>query len=581
MEPATTAAPPSGNTRRKRSRQPTSLSHNTLAPPTGLRYPTQLLYAARSGHTALLNIRALHADFVAFQNDLSAQLAVLPPPPPPPSLEDVRLQAPYRLIAERMEAEVAAVGEWMREAEAEVREQQRKQAEEQQQMWLEHKRKEREDRAARRQRDRAAKATAASLTAGPPLTFTESKEEAPVEAAAKEERKEAADERKEVVQAIPDLPLLPRLTVEQLAVAEARVEAKESEAAPASGDGQMKVESDSQAAHTPVSKPTRRTRAFSASLSSPSTATSSLQLSAGVDLPPTFGASVPSHSELMEALLPSEALAALPLTLFPPVVDFNSLTPELFVHRLQKKLQSAAGGEGEAPPPPPPLPPHTPLLRVSVYAPASERKQQEVIVHGEQTLEELMAVIKCSAKHLPTAPPTAPALGASTADTAPRNTEFVYIERTMYPSATTPHSALQPVLDFLAAHADSAPLYPPAIAPAASTHVAALSVRLGSHYLYHHAADCCHALVVDGVEFLSSGGQQHVADRRAYPLVVYERGERRRLCGGCRMASAVCCMYGDMLSDVEPLLLCGGCEKLLHCDNQGAQLYDNYTVYRL
>ena len=548
--------------RRKRSRQPTSLTHDSLTPPAGLRYPTQLLYAARTGHTALLDIRQLHAEFTAFQRDLHAQLAALPRPPPPPSLDDVRLPAPYRLIAERVEAEVAAVGEWMREKEGEVQEEQKRQAEEQEKQWHEQKRKEREERAARRRRDREAKATHAAA---------ETKEEA-----VKDERKETGEDESATV-------ARERPTSEAVE-ADERTEMKET-------NGQIGLSVQGGDESKPLRRPTpkrpRRTaRTFSASLSSPSTATSALQLSAGVDLPSTFGASVPSHSELMAALLPDKALAALPLSLFPPVVDFNSLTPELFLHRLQKKL--GEGGDERKVDAPLPLPLHTPLLRMSVYAAASDRKQQEVIVHGEQTLDELMAVIRCSSKQQPTTAHTnsSSLSGPSTAEAAAgepaANTEFLYIERTLYPSATTPASSLQPVVDFLTAHSDTSPLYPSSIQPAHTTTFFALSVRLGSHYLYHHGVDCCHTLTVDGVDFLAPDeARQHIADRRAYPLVVYERGERRRLCGGCRMASAVCCVYGDMLSDVEPLLLCDGCERLLHCDSQGERLYDNFTIYKL
>ena len=565
---ASSASPTALPHRRKRTRQPTSLSHNTLTPPTGLRYPTQLLYAARTGHTSLLNINQLHAQFVAFRLELDSRLAALPRPPPPPPLDDVRLQTPYRLIAERMETEVAAVGEWMKEKESEVNSEQQRRAEEQEKEWEEQKRKEREERAARRRRDRQAKAT-----------NTEAKEERRDEEAVKDERKEVEE------QSIAAAALQPNAAGER-AMQEERTEIKDADGGETVADGQASGESESKSVRRPTPKrPRRAARTFSASLSSPSTATSALQLSAGVDLPPSFGASLPSHSDLMAALLPDKALAALPLSLFPPVIDFNSLTPELFLHRLQKRLGDGSADESKADAPTT-LPPGTALLRVSVYASASERKQQEVIVHGEQTLDELMAVIRCSNKQQPTRPQTTSSSlpGLSTppdaAATEPAvNTEFLYIENTLYPTASTPVPTLQPVLDFLTTHSDTAPLYPPTISPAHSTTFLSLSVRLASHYLYHHSVDCCHTLTVDGIDFLDE--VQHVADRRAYPLVVYERSDRRRLCGGCRMASAVCCVYGDMLSDVEPLLLCDGCERLLHCDNQANRLYDNFTMYRL
>ena len=562
------SASPTTLSKRKRARQPTSLTHDTLTPPTGLRYPTQLLHAARTGHTPLLHIHDLHTRFIAVQQALHTQLSVLPRPPPPPSLDDVRLQTPYRLIAERTEAEVAAVGEWMKEKESEVNEQQRRHAEQQEKQWNEQKRKEREERAERRRRDREAKAASSS---------TEAKEELHDGGAVKDERKEAEETSAADSQPIPAI---------EVEVQEEPTAAKETTTAETANGGQAddaNDESKGARQRRPSKRPRRAARTFSASLSSPSTATSALQLSAGVDLPSSFGSSLPSHAELMAALLPAKALAALPLSLFPPVVDFNSLTPELFLHRLQKRLSERGEDSSEDAGSllPPLLPPHMPLLRLSVYAAASDRKQQEIIVHGDQTLSELMAVIRCSAKQQPTSSSHSSFSSTDTPvhDPAAANTEFLYIERTLYPSPATPASALQPVVDFLTQHADTSPLYPPAIQQAGATKFMSLSVRLGSHYLYHHSTDCCHTVTVDGVEFLCES--QHIADRRAYPLVVYERGDRRRLCGGCRMTSAVCCVYGDMLSDVEPLLLCDGCERLLHCDSQGERLYDNFTIYRL
>ena len=508
----------------------------------------------------------------------------------------------------------------MKSNESEVVEDERRRLEEEEKEWNEQKRKEREKRAEKRRLSKEAKATAPSGVATDAMSDG---------AALKDERKDAENPTATAAAAVaavtsqstPPLesavqselpttatPTAPTATTAAIGSLPAVDEVKE-----------VTPDSTKQSVRRPIIKrPRKPLRTFSASLSSPSTATSALHLSSGVELPPSFGSTVPSQAELMAAL-PEKALSLLPIGLFPPVVDFSSLTPELFLHRLRKKLTGDGGGSEESKEEAAVsssgseacLPLHAPLLRVSVYAPASERKQQEIILHGEQTLDELMAVIKCSAKHQPhppvsstsSFPPLFTSASTTTTDTATApviNTEFLYIEHTLYPHQCTPTAALTPILTFLNTHSTTSSHYPTTIQPVSSTASASAStsasttaiasattatfmslpgIRLGSHYLYHHAVDCCHIVIVDSIEFASQG--LHVLERSAYPSVVWERSERRRLCGGCRMASATCCVYGDMLSDVEPLLLCDGCERLLHCDSRGDRLYDNYTMYKL
>ena len=498
MVPLSSLAP---TPKRKRSRKPSSLSPDlSTSSPTGLRYPSQLLHQARTGYTPLLSIATLHTSFLRSHTLLTSTLSSISLPSSSSGAElstaGLGVDTPWQVIARRMDEEVASVAAYMRDKESDARAEEERQRKEQRRLLDEAKQREKA-RAQEHRKRRIPKFPKRQRTASPSnaaADASERKDESPI-TAVKDEEEEKADEEEKAPPKPPGLRSMPL---------------------------------------------------FSASLSAVSTSTSPLNLSATLPLPDGFGCSMPSYAALVNALVPPPEL---PLSLFPSVVDHNTVTNELFLHRLHKKLEEAKDH-----PPPAPLPTHTPLLHVSVYASCSERKQQELILHSGQPLSALTTAVRCP--HTP-------------------SNAFLYLERTLY---TDDPATVAPVLDFLTAHPEH-PLYPSTTAPLSSTTFHSLSLRVGSHYLYHHGSDCCHVVLFTQVSFLDPAWD--LDDPRLYPLEPYVRNERKRKCGGCRLFGAQYAVYDDLLCADNPTFLCDQCYRRLHYDHDGRLLYADFTVYRV
>ena len=501
-------------TKRKRSRKPTSLcpSDLTSSSPSGLAYSPQLIDQARTGYTSLISIAELRDAFASFYSAVQAEPEPLTDGADSAedaafSCDELRLPTPFQAVHDRIGEEVQRVGEWMAERQEELQEMERRAAEQ-----------ERESRRKTKQEKEQ----------------KHSDEQPQPEAKAIDERKEAADDEKE----------------QQPAAAETkrrRVKAK-----------QESSEEQKEAVASSGGRKSRRGSGVGLSLSAVSTARSPLELAAGVPLPDSFGSSVPSYTELCDALsIPPAALqTVLPLSLFPAVVDHNSITNELFLHRLETKLKAAeeakdaADGAHE-------LPAFTPIIAVHVYASASHRKQQEILLHADQPLSALTAAIRCE---------RSPDVSSA----------FLYVERVLY---TDDESAAAPVLSWLSSQ-PSHPLYPTVVQPLRSTTFASLTpFRLGSHYLFHHGADCCHTVMVQSVRCLHP--RYHLTDGRLYPLELWLRHERKSKCGACRLFAAQYAVYDDLLLHDNPTCLCEACYRLLHYDREGKLQYGDFRVYKL
>ena len=463
--------------------------------PAGLHYSPQLLHAARSGYTPPLSITELHAQALDAARRLDAAVQSIPAVDVDLSCEGMGVETPWQVLQRRLDEEVAAVADHLKAREAQ---------------------------AAQEKQPPQPTATEAEAET------IEAKEAAPSTSTTQPSPPRRARKRK-AASAPP---------AEEKTAAEPQGVPGEQEEAKADDKG-VKAEG---AGTAPAVRSRRRRAPFSSSLTSVSTATSPLHLSADLPLPDTFGSRMPSYAALLSALMPP---AGLPLSLFPPVVDHNSITPELFLHRLQRRLSSLS--------PAPPLPPYHPLLHFHVYAASSERKAQELILHAGQPLSALTAAVRCP---------------------HPPSNAFLLLDRRLY---TADPSAASPVVRWLTAH-PTHPLYPPEVLPL-DTPLWQLRVRLGGHAVYHHGADCCHVVQVGEVRFLDE--RWDVVEGGAYPLEVYVRHERKRKCGGCRLFGAEYAVYDDVLCVDTPTFLCDHCYKRLHYDTEGRLLYADFKVYKV
>lgn len=104
-----------------------------------------------------------------------------------------------------------------------------------------------------------------------------------------------------------------------------------------------------------------------------------------------------------------------------------------------------------------------------------------------------------------------------------------------------------------------------------------LNLRLSALYLFCHLGNCQHVISVQEMRTLDA---EDNLNRHLYPLLVYEPKIKRRRCGVCELYSAKAVVYGDKRAPQNPFLFCDSCFKLLHYDEEGALLYDDFKTFQ-
>jgi snRNA-activating protein complex subunit 3 len=111
-----------------------------------------------------------------------------------------------------------------------------------------------------------------------------------------------------------------------------------------------------------------------------------------------------------------------------------------------------------------------------------------------------------------------------------------------------------------------------------STFLSLPSLRIGAQYLYMHAGDCAHLMVVNEVRRVHPTGDVRYAS--AYPIHTYRARVRRRKCGVCDLMPAGWVSYGDALADSSPAFFCERCYDALHKDVEGRMKYSLHETLK-
>lgn len=105
-----------------------------------------------------------------------------------------------------------------------------------------------------------------------------------------------------------------------------------------------------------------------------------------------------------------------------------------------------------------------------------------------------------------------------------------------------------------------------------------LRIRLGSHYLYQHQGECRHILIFTEMRAKTVND---IDNHRVYPLEIYLRKDPIVRCSLCDVFAAEVVLSGDRLCDENPFFSCRKCFDVLHRDEHGNLLYDDFRVFRV
>ncbi|XP_028095458.1 snRNA-activating protein complex subunit-like isoform X5 [Camellia sinensis] len=103
-----------------------------------------------------------------------------------------------------------------------------------------------------------------------------------------------------------------------------------------------------------------------------------------------------------------------------------------------------------------------------------------------------------------------------------------------------------------------------------------LRFRLGAGYLYCHQGDCKHVIVVRDMRLIHP---EDVQNRAAYPITTFQLKLRYRKCSVCKIYRAEKVTVDDKWAPDNPCYFCKYCYYMLHYDENGSLLYDEFSVY--
>jgi hypothetical protein len=97
-----------------------------------------------------------------------------------------------------------------------------------------------------------------------------------------------------------------------------------------------------------------------------------------------------------------------------------------------------------------------------------------------------------------------------------------------------------------------------------TTRFSDLHLKIGAQYLYCHAGDCEHVLIVENVR----GYSPHIDNYDSFPVLVYQNKIRRLKCSVCKYLPGRIVTTDDESICENPCLFCEVCFKLLHPDDE-------------
>lgn len=103
-----------------------------------------------------------------------------------------------------------------------------------------------------------------------------------------------------------------------------------------------------------------------------------------------------------------------------------------------------------------------------------------------------------------------------------------------------------------------------------------LSFRLGAGYIYCHQGDCKHFMVLRDMRLIHPEDEQN---RAAYPVLMFQLKTRFEKCSVCRIYRATKVTVEDKWAPENPSYFCDNCYHLLHYNEDGSLLYEDYAVY--
>jgi hypothetical protein len=127
-----------------------------------------------------------------------------------------------------------------------------------------------------------------------------------------------------------------------------------------------------------------------------------------------------------------------------------------------------------------------------------------------------------------------------------------------------------------------------AFLPMQEARLSRLRFRIGMRYLYCHLNACEHFLYFSDVhlhtmDLAAASSRAAVSNdtvaRSLYPKLLYRGRMNRRLCGVCNLWSAKCVVFDDRLAVDNPTFFCQHCYHMLHYDQEGVLLYDDFKVF--
>eukprot|EP01083_Nonionella_stella_P055750 146948_1 len=207
------------------------------------------------------------------------------------------------------------------------------------------------------------------------------------------------------------------------------------------------------------------------------------------------------------------------------------------------------------------------VLRLSIYTAEEHVKTQEFLVLGSQLLSDLKDSVYCVSDKL-----------SEEAKQCPSG--LFFIEDKFYEISDAPNSIRYsiPITEWVKSKSrymqEGLGRYESRAME--DTKFDDVDIRLGSHYLFCHQANCRHIVIFNEIRILSKEDCQNA---QCYPLRIFKRRVKQRKCGVCAVLFADCVVYGDKLADESPKFYCKECYNRLHFNGQG-QLYDDFRKFK-